>query len=92
MILLVLGIYDVKADAFTRPPFFMGTRGQATRAFADLATAEQSEVAKHPEDYKLMVLGTFDDNTGELKPQQIESLGFASEYVRGEVTPLRKKE
>lgn len=78
----IFGVFDVKADAFSRPPFFMSTNGQAVRAFADLANDSNTDVGRHPEDYRLMVLGTFDDNKGVVQGQDPTSLGFASEFVK----------
>lgn len=84
MILKAFGILDVKADAY-RPPFFMPTLGQATRAFADAANDPQTDISKHPEDYKLVCVGEFDDGSGVLKAYpDFQSLGFAAEYVKKE--------
>lgn len=81
MKLKAYAIFDIKADVFN-VPFFFTTNGQAVRAFQDLAQDPQSTVSKHPEDYKLVRLGSYDDETGVLEPCTQESLGFAFEYVR----------
>lgn len=85
----VFSVYDVKAEMFS-PPWVMGTIGEATRAFQDLANDANSSVSKHPGDFKLCCLGEFDNVTGVLVPAQIDSLGFASDYkaLRSSDVPL----
>lgn len=81
MISGVFSIFDVKSDTFN-VPFFMPTPGAAVRAFGDLVNDKDSRIAKHPEDYKLVKIGAFDDVTGVLLPdKEITSLGFGTDYV-----------
>ncbi|AXH78155.1 MAG: nonstructural protein [Microviridae sp.] len=61
----VFSIMDVKAQVYSNP-FFMPHTGMATRAFADLVNDGQSNVSKHPGDFTLYQIGTFDDVTGKL--------------------------
>lgn len=93
MITKAFSIFDVKADAFS-PPFFAPTNGFAIRQFTDLANDRQSTVSRHPGDFKLMCVGSFNDMTGYLDTvSPPESLGFASDFLRPsqdpEPTPLR---
>ena len=67
MVVKVFSIFDDKALIFSSP-FFMPHIGMATRAFADLVNDGQSNVAKHPSDFKLYQIGEFDDVTGALTP------------------------
>lgn len=60
-------IYDQKAKAYMSP-FFMGEVGQATRAFTDMAASADHLIGKHPEDYVLFEVGSFDDHTGLIAP------------------------
>lgn len=76
----VFSIFDVKADAY-RNLFTMSTKAQAIRAFSDLAHDKSTDVGMHPEDYRLVALGDFDDSAGVLIPGKLESLGFAIEWV-----------
>ena len=81
MILKMFAIFDNKADVYMTPFFFPAT-GQAVRAFADLVGDERSTVSKHPDDYKLVLIGEWDDSTGVCKPlSQSISLGFGSDFV-----------
>lgn len=61
----VFAVYDSKAATYGQP-FFSPTIGSAMRAFHTACLDPQSMLAKHPADFSLMQLGTFDDDTGEL--------------------------
>lgn len=75
----VFAVYDQKSEAYMRP-FFMNTKGQAIRAFADELESENSQLAKHPEDYTLFEIGSYDDSRGHLEALSApESLGTALE-------------
>lgn len=81
MILNIFSIYDSKAEAYMQP-FFMKTKGEAVRAFSDLVRDPQSMVSKHPEDYVLFEIGSFDDQKAEICVlDSPRSLGVAIEYV-----------
>ncbi len=60
MKLIVYSIFDEKGKSYSRP-FFMHHHGEALRAFQDLVMDQQSMISRHPEDYKLYVLGMFSD-------------------------------
>ena len=89
MILKVFSVLDTKGDIFM-PPFFFSATGQAVRAFADLANDPNTIVNRHPGDYRLTCIGTFDDQNGRLTAyQDIQQLGYASEYkALGNVVPV----
>lgn len=81
MLLKVYSIYDEKAKCFGQP-FFMAHNGMALRAFSDLIQDKNTMVAKHPSDFKLYVLGEFDDNSGGLSTlAQPEFLSNALDFV-----------
>lgn len=80
MVLGVFAVFDVKADSYNTP-FFMSTNGQAVRAFTDLAKNKESTVGAHPEDYKLVRIGSYDMDRGLLVPDEHVSLGFATDYL-----------
>jgi len=65
MIKQIFSIYDQKAEAFYQP-FFFDTIGQAKRIIHDFVKTEDHAFNKHPADYTLFSLGTFDDNNGEI--------------------------
>lgn len=90
MILKVFSVFDSKAELY-RSPFYMNTVGEALRAFQDLANDSQSQVAKHPGDYQLVQIAEYDDATGKFF-EVFKELGFAKDYVKAEVKPLRALE
>lgn len=81
MLMRMFAVFDVKSDSFS-VPFFKGTVGQALRDFADLANNRDSTVGRHPEDFKLVFLGEFDDNQGVVRAVEHTSLGFATDHVK----------
>lgn len=81
MILIAFSIFDVKGSNFT-PPFFMAAQGIALRNFSDLVNDPQTSVFKHPEDYKLYKVGSFDDNSGLFVPIPVpEFLCNATDFI-----------
>jgi len=80
MQLNVYSIYDKATNAYMRP-FFMQSDGQALRGFTDESVRADSEIAKHPEDYSLFRIGSFDDNKGELEPCEPKCIGRAHELA-----------
>lgn len=65
MILKAYSIFDSKALIYN-PPFFQATDGLATRMFMDLANDANTSIGRHPSDYILYCVGTYDDGTGRL--------------------------
>lgn len=58
----VFSIYDSKANAYL-PPFFLPTVAMAVRAFSDCVNSDDHQFGKHPSDFTLWHLGTWDDAT-----------------------------
>lgn len=80
-ILKVYSVKDAKVGAFMAP-FFMRSKGEAIRAFTDLVNDPQSMVAKHPEDYCLYEIGTWDEELGKILSIPLDSLGLATDFMR----------
>lgn len=80
MRLNVYTIFDSASQAYMRP-FFMQSDGQALRSFTDIAQDADHEIGKHPEDYSLYRIGTYDDQKGALHPEDKECLATAQEVV-----------
>lgn len=81
-ILFICAVRDAKLDAFSRP-MFVPTLGVALRSFTDEVNRKESELHKHPEDYAMYHLGTFDEDWGKFEslvpaPKQ---LALASEVL-----------
>lgn len=84
MKLKVFSILDTKADIF-HAPFFFSAVGLAVRAFKDLANDKHSSVSRHPDDFRLFEIGTFDDTTGRFENlAEVNALGWAKDYVEAD--------
>lgn len=82
-------IYDVASGIYMRP-FFSQADGQAIRGFKDIACDADHEVGKHPEDYTLYRIGSFNDTTGEMKGDTvIEKLATGLEMVSQDRNPTQ---
>lgn len=81
MILKVFAVHDMKAKAFLQP-FYSPSIGSALRAFGDACGEVGSPFNKHPEDYVIYEIGTYDDSTGALVAiPVVKMLGSAVDYV-----------
>lgn len=65
MIHHIFTIRDQKADAFL-PPFFLPRTAMAERVFSDCINDASHQFYKHPEDFTLFTLGTFDDDDASM--------------------------
>lgn len=82
MIYKVFTVFDVVGNAYLQP-FFMTTTGQAIRGFSDVVNDPSHQFNKHPNDYYLCELGTFDDSIASLVTYpEIVRIGCAREYWR----------
>lgn len=63
MITHVMAAYDKKAKAYALP-FFSPQVAVAVRQFGEAANTPDHQVCKHPEDFSLFLLGTFNDENG----------------------------
>lgn len=79
MILTLFTIRDSKANTFAAP-FTAPTRGMALRMFADHVNDPQTMPNKHPEDFELFELATYDDQAGTIDSHTPTQLGSALEY------------
>lgn len=83
MILHIYSVYDSKAKAFL-PPFFMHNDALAKRIFGDCASDPKHQFNKHPEDYSLFCLGSWDDQNALIEQRaQATNLGLAGIYQEG---------
>ena len=82
-VLVFYAIYDSAVGAYMRP-YVMQSDGQALRTFIDEVAREDSEIGKHPEDYSLFRLGSFDVEKGTLHPQDPKCLARAHELAAGQ--------
>lgn len=60
-------IYDIKSAVYQNP-FWALTHGSATRIVQDAANDVNTSLARHPADYILYCVGSFDPASGILSP------------------------
>ena len=65
MLQVIVSVKDTAAQAFGRP-IFVPAIPVAVRSFRDEVNRKDSteDLARHPEDFELYELGSFDDSTG----------------------------
>lgn len=63
-------LHDVKALQYN-PPFFALNDALAKRMIEDLVADLNTSVGRHPADFKLYRLGTYEDSKGEVVPLNI---------------------
>jgi len=84
----VFTVHDSPAAAFL-PPFYFATVGMAIRAFTDSVNDPGHQFAKHPNDYTLFALGTYDDSNGQFDLMATpEPIGKAVEFMGDKPNPM----
>lgn len=79
MVLKAFSVLDIKSEIYGAP-FFMGTVGEAVRAFKDLVNDTNTLPGRHPADFKLVCIGEFDNEKGLLASGEMSSMGFGTDY------------
>lgn len=85
----IFAVYDEKAAAYMTP-FFMNSRGEASRAFGDAVSSPDHAFHKHAEDFTLYYLGTFDNGLAQFETVTPEPLVRASSLLV-KVTPIKRE-
>lgn len=68
-------------------PFTMNTAAQAVRSFTDEINGDKtrSQVAQHPDDYDLYIIGEYDEQTAAVLPlQPIEMIVRGKDLIRAQ--------
>lgn len=72
---ILCSIKDRSVNAF-QPVYTVRAEGEAIRNFMDAIADQQSgALHKHPDDFDLYAVGTFDDATGEITPHTPKQIG-----------------
>lgn len=69
----LMTVYDTKAGIYDRP-FVARSNGEAIRGFSDAINDAKTTIGKHPEDFNLMEIGIYNDQTGEVDRKKITCL------------------
>ncbi len=78
MLLALFSVWDSKAAAYIQP-FFAVNNNVAIRMFETAAQDSGHDFYRHAEDYTLFRIGTFDQEKGDLIPQNLEAIARAHE-------------
>jgi len=70
MVTFCFAVLDRKAGFFVSP-FFFPSIGQAVRAFQDLVSDSSTSISRHPGDYALFQLSSWDDATGRFENAEL---------------------
>lgn len=88
MKLTLFTIFDSKAEAYLQPYFSLNT-GTGTRAFESAVQDPTTEFARHPADYTLFEIGTFDQAKGTVDMHQVQiNLGNAMTFRQPAKGPM----
>jgi len=78
----VCTVRDVAAEAYLNP-LFVRSKGEAIRSFSDEVNNKDSMLGKHPSDYVLFYLGTYDQDSAKFDlTSSPESLGVGTDFVK----------
>lgn len=88
MKLMILSVFDHKAIAFMAPMFFRA-KGEAIRSMMDAVATKDTNFCKYPDDYVMMHIGDFDDESGVITPCVPVPIITARECVPADPFPVR---
>lgn len=90
MILQAYSLYDGKAKTFQQP-FFLQNDDVAKRSFYELVNDEKTVVNRHPGDFCLYNIGSYDDEKGSMhKITPMDLVATALQLKRVETIDLSK--
>ena len=80
----VVAVKDSAVGAFNRP-FFVPALAVARRGFVDEVNrvGEDNLMNRHPDDYELWLLGTFDDESGVFVSGELRPVARAKDVKQG---------
>lgn len=71
----MFSIKDTKADVYNKP-FYLINEKLVERVAADLLRDKSSEISRHPDDFIMFDLGSYDDNTGTFTLNELPTVLF----------------
>lgn len=83
---ILVSVYDRKTEEFMAV-FQARTIGAAMRQFADALASEESNIVKHPEDFFLAQIGSFNEETGAVS--SMGDGGYLALMEAAEAVPRR---
>lgn len=87
MLFSVFAIYDSGISTWM-PPIFLRNKGEMLRAFVEAVNNPESKFYKHPSDYTLFEIGTWNDDKCEFSLLKTPvRLGVAIEFAKVQPIP-----
>lgn len=86
MRMYVFSVLDKAVQAYNTP-FYARTTQEAIRSFGGLVNDTTTNVAQHPSDFVLFLLGEYDDNTGLFVCSEPRRVVGATELAAGVASP-----
>lgn len=80
MELRVFCFFDSKVGVFSTP-FFCRHVGEALRIAHQVGEDQQTQIGRHPADFSLVEVGSFDDQTGVMTPLPHHSHGVVAGFL-----------
>lgn len=77
---ILVALYDRATEAYA-PIMTVNTRGEAIRSFREAVQDPQTPIHKHPTDYELYIMGTYDDQKGQVFGDVKELIARAEDYT-----------
>jgi len=77
----IFTIFDSKANAYLTP-FFLHNEQMAIRVFRDCVNEPTHQFGKHPEDYTLFKIGSWDDDKSKFLTTNPIALGNGVEFKK----------
>lgn len=87
MKMYVFSVFDKAVNAYNTP-FYARTTQEAIRSFGALVNDTKTNVAQHPSDFVLFLLGEYDDNSGLFSCAEPRRIVGATELVADLAGPL----
>lgn len=75
----VFSVFDLKSKVFGQP-FYSHNSAVAQRSFSIAVNDSSTGLFKHPEDFVLFHIGTFDDEKGDFSSFAPVNLGLAAHF------------
>ncbi|QXP08554.1 MAG: nonstructural protein [Arizlama microvirus] len=83
---IVCAVYDEKSKIYDSHFFIFGFKGEAIRAFSEIATDSKTMIYKYPQDFSLYMLGTFDDTLGAFDSSKVPELVVRASDFKKDLT------
>lgn len=76
---ILVALYDRATEAHA-PVMTVNTRNEAIRSFREAVNDPQTPMFKHPTDYELYTIGTYDDTKGEITATERELIARGEDH------------